>query len=576
MKSSATSIDFSRLPPSQLRELQLLASKDLCERHLYDFQQEAWHILEPGTEFVPNWHIGAICDHLEAVSCGDIRFLIINVPPRCMKSLLVSVCWPAWHWTRRFKRMMRDGTVKDVDGAASRWISASYAQMLSTRDSLKTRRLIESNWYQERWGLRLGLIEQNWEEGGTPTKFGTAGFELTGDQNAKMRFENSALGFRLATSVGGIGTGEGSDFQVIDDPHNVKEAESDPVREGTLMWTSEVMSTRFNDPSRGARVVVMQRVHARDVSGFLLEEGGYVHLCLPMRYEPSRAFMHLNDGSPNPYYVPPTPLGFEDPRTDEDELLWPDRFDAEAVDRLEKSLGPYAFAGQMQQRPTPRSGGMFRREDFQIVEAVPEDVKLRQRARSYDYAGTDPTKQKSMMDPDWTVGALGGLTMEADPDLYIEHIDRFRKDPGERDARVKQNAEMDGRGVVVWIEQEPGQSGKSQIVEARRMLSGFAVNPPRVDPMPARPGMPKRPNRETGVPSGSKITRAEALATLVYRKKVYLVRGEWNRAFLDEITTFPMGHHDDQVDAVSQLYLRLSEKPMGTAEAMMLKGYYAR
>src|SRR5207253_2763107 len=116
------------------------------------------------------------------------------------KSLLVSVFWPMWEWTTHPSR---------------RWLFASYAQTLSIRDSLKCRRLIQSDWYQARWGHK---------------------FALTSDQNAKVRFDNDATGYRLATSVGGVGTGEGGDRIVVDDPHNVLEAESDAVRKGTLLW----------------------------------------------------------------------------------------------------------------------------------------------------------------------------------------------------------------------------------------------------------------------------------------------------------------------------------------------------
>jgi hypothetical protein len=223
--------------------------KAAAESHLRDFVRQAWHVLEPATPYVHGWHLDAISEHLEAVSRGWIRKLIINIPPRHMKSLSVSVFWPCWDWLQRPDR---------------RYIYSSYAQRLSTRDSLKCRRLILSPWYQSHWG---GL------------------FQLTGDQNEKTRFENDKTGYRLATSVDGSNTGEGGDFIVADDPHNVRERESDIQRENVITWWDEVMSTRLNDPKTGARVVVMQRMHERDLSGHLLEQGGWEHLCLPARYE---------------------------------------------------------------------------------------------------------------------------------------------------------------------------------------------------------------------------------------------------------------------------------------------------
>jgi hypothetical protein len=219
--------------------------RELAKRSLREFVCLAWEIVEPSTPFVPGWHIDAIIEHLEAVTRGQIRNLLINVPPRHMKSLLVSVFWPAWEWIRFPER---------------RWLYSSYAASLSTRDSVKCRRLIESPWYQRLFGSI---------------------FTLTSDQNTKGRFDNNRSGYRLSTSVGGAVTGEGGDRIVCDDPHNVQEADSDSVRKGTLDWWDMVMSTRMNDPKTSSKVLVMQRCHQQDLSGHLLEQGGIEHLCLP-------------------------------------------------------------------------------------------------------------------------------------------------------------------------------------------------------------------------------------------------------------------------------------------------------
>jgi hypothetical protein len=227
--------------------------REMATRSLGEFVRQAWPIVEPSTPFVPGFHIDAIVEHLEAVTRGQIRNLLINVPPRHMKSLLVSVFWPAWEWIRWPER---------------RWLFSSYAASLSIRDSLKCRRLIESPWYQARWGDR---------------------FALTSDQNTKTRFDNSRSGYRIATSVGGTATGEGGDRIVCDDPHNVGEVASDSVRKGALEWWDVVMSTRVNDPKTSAMVIVMQRCHQRDLSGHLLEKGNFEHLCLPAEYEGPRA-----------------------------------------------------------------------------------------------------------------------------------------------------------------------------------------------------------------------------------------------------------------------------------------------
>jgi predicted phage terminase large subunit-like protein len=293
--------------------------RELAERNLRDFVRLAWPMVEPSTPFMDGWHIDAITDHLHAITRGDIRNLLINVPPRHMKSLLVSVFWPCWEWLRCPQR---------------RWLYSSYAASLSIRDSVKCRRLIESPWYQANWGDR---------------------FALTGDQNAKARFENDRSGYRLATSVGGTVTGEGGDRLICDDPHSVQEAESDTVRMGTVDWWDMVMSTRLNDPRTAAKVIVMQRCHEQDLSGHVLEQGGWEYLCLPAEYEVTTRV---------------TSIGWSDPRMEPGELLWPERFGSREIDGLKRSLGSYGTAGQLQQRPSPAEGGIIKRHWWRYWEPV--------------------------------------------------------------------------------------------------------------------------------------------------------------------------------------------------------------
>jgi predicted phage terminase large subunit-like protein len=276
---------------------------------LHGFVRKAWHVVEASTPYVSGWHVEAICKHLEAVSDGRIRNLVINMPPRHMKSLLVSVFWPCWEWTRFPER---------------RWLFASYAQSLATRDSLKCRRLIQSHWYKECYGHK---------------------FSLTGDQNQKTRFENDRTGYRLATSVGGLGTGEGGDRIIVDDPHNVLEAESNAIRSTTLTWWDETMASRGNDPKTVAKVIVMQRVHEDDLSGHVLAQGGYEHLCLPAEF----------DGRPSK-----STIEWSDPRSALGELLCPERFGEPELAELKLRLGSRAAAGQLQQLPAPAEGAIFK------------------------------------------------------------------------------------------------------------------------------------------------------------------------------------------------------------------------
>ena len=333
-----------------------ILDKEIAERSLVEFTREFWHYIDP-VPFRTNWHIEAIGEHLEAVSRGEIRRLLINIPPRHCKSSLVSVMWPAWTWVQP--------KLSPISGPHVRFMYSSYAQSLSIRDSVNCRRVIESPLYQERWHQR---------------------FKMTTDVNTKTRFENSANGYRIATSVDGALTGEGGAVLAIDDPHNVREAESETVREATIKWWAESMSTRLNDPNTGVYVVIMQRVHHRDLSGYILEQGGdWVHLCLPAKYEPD-----------HPY------LWDRDPRTQDGELLWPGHFPQSAIDYIERELGAHAAAGQLQQRPSPRSGGMFQSDWWQYCEPdeVPTGGVV---ARGWDLAGTEEYEAKRS-NASWTVG----------------------------------------------------------------------------------------------------------------------------------------------------------------------------
>jgi predicted phage terminase large subunit-like protein len=436
--------------------------------------------------FVPNWHIDAICEHLEAVAKGDIRRLLINIPPRHMKSLAVSVAFPAWVWAQ-------DGGKSPLTGPHVRFLFASYAQTLAIRDSVKCRRLIESPWYQQNWGGR---------------------FRLTDDQNTKIRFENDHQGMRLATSVDGALTGEGGDIIVVDDPHNVTEAESEAVREAALSWWDEAMSTRLNDPRTGAYIAIMQRVHERDLSGHILarEHEDWTHLCLPARYEPDHPHVYGRDHRKAP-----------------GELLWPERLGEPEVRKLEQSLGSYGAAGQLQQRPAPREGGMFKRRWFPIVPAAPAMVASR--VRKWDLAGTIANGTN---DPDWTVGLL--MSRDEDGVFYIEDVVRFRDTPAEVEKTIVATASQDaaiflkGR-VRIGLNEDPGQAGKAQITYLVRKLAGHRVEF----------------ERETG----AKDIRATPLAAQAEAGNVRVVAGPWNEAFFRELEVFPMAAHDDQVDAAS-------------------------
>ena len=287
---------------------------EMCRSRLFFYARLAWKLVEPHTPLVKNWHIGLICEYLEAVTHLEIQNLIINIPPRHMKSLLVAVLWPTWTWTH---------------SPQLRWLTGSYAEPLAVRDALKSRRILQSHWYRERFGQA---------------------FQLTGDQNAKQRYENDQGGYRLAYSFGGSITGEGGDILVVDDPLKAQDADSQAVREKVNETYDQALSTRANDPRSARRVIIMQRLHENDLSGHLLEKmkepgaAQYEHLCLPTEYEPRRFF---------------SSIGLSDPRSHPGELLWPQRFGAKENDAAKATLGQRGYAGQHAQRPAPSGGAIY-------------------------------------------------------------------------------------------------------------------------------------------------------------------------------------------------------------------------
>ena len=459
-----------------------------AERSLAKFIKMAWHVLEPSRPYVHGWHIDAICEHLEAVTAGDITRLLINIPPGAMKSMSVNVFWPAWEWGPQYM-------------PATRYVNASYSDRLSIRDNRKCRMLMASEWYQERWG-RV--------------------FRMSSDQNEKVKYENNKTGFRLATSVGGLGTGERGDRFIIDDPHNVKKGESEADRLEKELWFTESVPTRMNDPEKSAIVVIMQRVHERDISGLILENDyGYEHLMIPMEFEEKRRCT--------------TSIGWIDPREKEGELMFPGRFPDKVVRRDKKVMGTYAVAGQFQQRPAPRDGGLFKRTWFGIIPAAPAGIQW---CRGWDLAGTESSLGS---DPDYTAGVLMGS--DSDGCFYIAHVERFRATPAVVERTIKNVADQDraayGR-VKISLPQDPGQAGKSQKQYLGKTLAGHVVT--------------------FSPETGSKFVRAEPFATQAEAGNVYLVAGDdssWIKPFLDETCMFPGGSHDDQVDGASRAFNEL-------------------
>ncbi|MBT6048430.1 MAG: hypothetical protein HOG49_16635, partial [Candidatus Scalindua sp.] len=303
-----------------------------------------------------------------------------------------------------------------------------------------------------------------------------------------------------------------------DDPHNVKQAESEAVRKGTLRWWDESMSTRGNNPKTVVKVVDMQRLHEADLTGHWLEKSGedVVHLILPARFEKENKCI--------------TVIGFEDPRTEEGEPLWKNLYDEESLSTLEKDLGSeYAIAGQLQQRPSPRGGGLFAVENFSFVDSIPPSEIIRT-VRYWDKGGTED-------------GAFtGGCKMHKmkNNSFIVEHLVSGLWKAPKREQMIKNVALNDGRATIVGIEQEPGSGGLESADNTVKNLAGFAVKKDKV--------------------TGDKVLRAEPYATQIEIGNVYLLRGAWNTDFIKQHELFPMGLRKDFVDCSSGAFNLLNGK----------------
>ncbi len=469
---------------------------------LYEFVKQSWHVVEPGIQFMESWHIEEICEHLEAVSAGEIHRLLINIPPRHSKSTIVSVMWPAWEW---------------ITDPAQKFLCASYSGTLSTRDNLKTRRLLQSPWYQERWGHM---------------------FKFAGDQNAKQRFENDKTGYRLATSVGGTATGEGGSRLILDDPHGAQAAQSEAMRESDLEWFDMVWSTRLNNPKTDAMVTVMQRLHERDISGHILNDiKGWEHICIPAEYDGKRR---------------KTILGEYDPRTKKGDLICPDRFGVKEITMLKQLLGTYGTAGQLQQDPAPVSGGILKTKHFGLWSADDGLPPFEYILQSYDCAFTERTTGDPTACTVWAIFTHEGQHNAMLIDAWDEHLSY-------PDLRAK--------AIKDWSTEYGGMSKESPHSRARRpdriLVEAKASGQSLLQDL----RLAKVPAVGYNPGKADKISRAHQAAPTLELGLLWIPeskknRGQpvsWAAAFLKQLAKFPVAEHDDYVDTFTQAVIYLKD-----------------
>lgn len=500
-----------------------------AEESLYKFLKAGWRNIDP-SPWKDGWPIEAVAEHLQAVVDGQIRRLIINIPPRMGKSSLCSVALPAWCWAQP--------RTTPTSGPGVRFLHASYSYPLSIRDSTNCRRLIQSNWYQKHWGRR---------------------FNLSRDQNAKVRFSNDKGGERLVTSVGPGGTGEGGQIIVVDDPNAAGEVTSDATIETTIEWWDGTMSTRHNDAATGAYIVVQQRLGEDDLTGHILSKdiGEWTSLILPMHYDPDRNR--------------PTAIGWTDPRTVAGDLLWPERFGPDDVRSLERSLGKFKSAGQLEQSPQPAGGGIIKRDSWQLWPDTPcrtcpspdrgacvgcGDVRTEYPPMDFIMASLDTAfTEKTINDASaltiwgvFTMDPMATATRIIDRDGRPVYYDRTYAEQAPKVMLMHAwNARLEFRALVEKVADtckklkvdmiliEAKAAGHSVAQELRRIYSAENFSVRLYDPKGA-----------------DKTGRLFSVAHLFEDGMIYAPERPWSNMVIDQVASFPQGKHDDLVDTVSQ------------------------
>ena len=316
--------DYFKNHDDQLTDEEL-KHREKCEKSLHQFVMHFWHVVEGNNPFVDGRHIHAICDHLELGVSGKIQHLILNMPPRHMKSLLCSVFFPAWVWT----------TCPHLS-----FLNISGDMDLAIRDNVNCRRIIMSPEFKHYWGSKFFLFK---------------------DVNAKKRYKNTQGGEKIIKSITSSSMGEGAHIKILDDPNSSQDIDSETTRERTNNIIDRAISTRNKPGGINFSILVQQRIHELDATGHVLSlaHEGMVHLVLPLEYDSTRRCITVPlKGMKKPW---------EDFRSKDGEILWPELYDEKAINKLKIGLNSdYHRSSQLQQRPSPATGTIIKREWFKV------------------------------------------------------------------------------------------------------------------------------------------------------------------------------------------------------------------
>jgi predicted phage terminase large subunit-like protein len=463
--------------------------RSLLRKSFYEFFKFFWTAINNET-LIDNWHIKYLCDELQSVAERVIKRekkeydLIINIPPSMSKTSILNIYFPLWCW-------VNDYTIP--------FISVSYSYQLSINISEKCRDVLRSDLFQK-YFYDIKVKEDS------DTK-----------QLFKVVKDNKVGGFRYATSVGGTISGFHGHFLLLDDPLNAVDALSDVKIKNVNEWIDNVIFSRKVDNEVSVVILIMQRLHENDPTGYLLEKNKNIkHICLPALQSEKISPPELKK-----FYV--------------DGLLDSKRLSKDILEQKRIEMGDYAFAMQYLQEIVPKAGSFFDVSKLLVINNI-DNKEIVRVVRYWDKAGTHQAGC-------YTVGVK--MAMLKNRTYAVLDVVRGQWEAGEREKIIRQVAELDGQQVTVFIEQEPGSGGKESAEATIRNLAGYRCYADR--------------------PTGDKILRADTFAVQLNAGNVAMLRADWNSEYKRELEFFPYGKYKDQVDASSGAFNILLKQGRGIA-----------
>jgi predicted phage terminase large subunit-like protein len=477
MKAKANRV-ATRTPLERTAALRMALAECLAD-DLAAFAKKSWTILQPHRRLIWSWHYDYLCEQLTLVKQRKLLRLIVNIPPRTLKSILITILFPVWVW---------------ITNPEHDFLTASYSLDLSTEHSLMRRYLLRSPWFRRLWSDK---------------------FRLADGRNQAGQFMNDKRGQMIATSVGATAMGRGCDTAILDDPVSAVQVVSDAERTKANNWIDTTLRSRLNDPSTGAIILVMQRLHELDATGFLLEQepGAWTHVRIPLEAEEDETWTF--------------PISGRIVQRKAGDILMPERFTPAVVEQ--QRAHRLVFAGQYQQRPVPAEGNIIKRVEVRYYggidprtgqpdEKLPENFD--RKIISADCAFKD------LANSDYVAIAVIGIKGRK---RYILNIVNQHLDAAATEAEIRRQRAVHHPISAVLVEDRA--NGPAVIQRLKVNLPGvIEINP-----------------------QGGKIARMAAVGPEWQAGDWYVDRNAgWTESFIEQITTFPNSAHDDMADAMSQ------------------------